>query len=531
MGLEDIDMSHFKLLQFDTITQGVGYVVYVYVLVLLLTHLYAGTIKIWKFLKNQVIVLSARMQPEEEEKETPIVWTEFPEAEWQSERMHAGSDLQTISSVPLCVGQIQVLCEKGWVHIASCFRMEDALLTAYHAVQTEGKYRIRVPRTGKIMEFKGGEKGPWNKVEADMGVLYIGNSVLSDLGLKKPKTASIVANFGMSQMAECVSHYKDGTVRKSIGRLKMATDIFGSVVYDGSTKPGFSGAPYVVGEVVYGMHLGGAAVNMGYDAEYLRIMAAQFNNEAWVYKVEEYIAKMSVSQRKSLRITRSLGDPDEYLVLIPGRGFILADYEDLKDYWDDLRPMIADDYKKTMRIGVDYEPEMDGVTFTDAPTETTAVEKLKVEGHKLQEKLEESVPEKQEDLKLQQEIVAQVEQISGNGVATPVDVQGSLLSTLTRLTELCQNMEKSLSAQSLDIVGQRETQLLTFLTSIDKKLTNIAGQELIRVPKKPLSTVISELPSEPKLTKGQRQRKKKQLSKNSSEGLVVCDQTKSLTNP
>lgn len=56
----------------------------------------------------------------------------------------------------------------------------------------------------------------------------------------------------------------------TLGQVKTISELFGYVAYCGTTWPGCSGAPYHMGNAIFGMHLGGSnVVNFGLDASYL----------------------------------------------------------------------------------------------------------------------------------------------------------------------------------------------------------------------------------------------------------------------
>lgn len=58
------------------------------------------------------------------------------------------------------------------------------------------------------------------------------------------------------------------------------SDVVGYAEFSGTTLPGFSGAPYYIGNVVYGMHLGAGVVNLGYTGEHLNALISAYQGEA-----------------------------------------------------------------------------------------------------------------------------------------------------------------------------------------------------------------------------------------------------------
>nr|QXV86397.1 hypothetical protein [Solemoviridae sp.] len=49
--------------------------------------------------------------------------------------------------------------------------------------------------------------------------------------------------------------------------------VVGCINYTGTTLPGFSGAPYYMGKMIVGMHIGAGAVNMGFDGAHINLLS------------------------------------------------------------------------------------------------------------------------------------------------------------------------------------------------------------------------------------------------------------------
>lgn len=104
--------------------------------------------------------------------------------------------------------------------------------------------------------------------------------------------------------------------KQSIGTLKHH-EAFGFVTYTGSTIPGFSGAPYYFGNIVYGMHTGGMAQNIGYESAYLDMLfrSSEEDSAEWLIETAE--------RGMRFEYDRSPYDPDEYRVIMGDRYHIV----------------------------------------------------------------------------------------------------------------------------------------------------------------------------------------------------------------
>lgn len=118
----------------------------------------------------------------------------------------------------------------------------------------------------------------------------------------------------------------------STAGLRNHPESWGMVVYEGSTRSGFSGAGYCHGSGFYGMHCYGGIQNVGYAASYLAMKLK--SNES-----SDYIALSNMLDNSSDRDFASRRvNPDEYEVRYQGRYFIIEAEEFLQleeDYGDE----------------------------------------------------------------------------------------------------------------------------------------------------------------------------------------------------
>lgn len=143
------------------------------------------------------------------------------------------------------------------VKIGQGFRVEldglDVLVTAYHNVVEEV---VLTTRHGRVLV-----KQEDFLTIPSLDIAYIPYSIalFSVLGLSKAKSGVK----GLNGVASIV----DG----GYGTFGVLSDnaFFGYLTYGGSTWGGCSGAPYFLGNSVFGMHLGSGGVNMGLDLSYM----------------------------------------------------------------------------------------------------------------------------------------------------------------------------------------------------------------------------------------------------------------------
>lgn len=138
---------------------------------------------------------------------------------------------------------------------------------------------------------------------------------------------------------------------------------FGLLKYSGSTKPGFSGAPYVVNQKIVGMHLGGGSLNVGVSASYVLAKLRRTPVDALeplqpgigaedlcAYAPEAYGGSELEFLKRSLKQgaesewkVATMGSPDEIEVEYRGVYFVL-DIDDYHELRRDLHDKYGEDY-------------------------------------------------------------------------------------------------------------------------------------------------------------------------------------------
>lgn len=210
--------------------------------------------------------------------------------QYTMERMVNGSAFISVVP-PKFIGRVYIQTEEDgvWMLAGTGFNTNHGFLTAYHVVAEA--VAIRVATSISSVDL-----APENFRHVER----LGDLAVYDAGiafLKRAKLTTTPLNADSSEMV--MIH--NGELA-SVGPLK-GMDSFGMVSYQGSTTGGFSGAPYYMGNLVYGMHLGASSVNLGYEAAYLDLIMKKEESEDY------YLDKIRKGDFVQWR--RSPGDPDE----------------------------------------------------------------------------------------------------------------------------------------------------------------------------------------------------------------------------
>lgn len=114
----------------------------------------------------------------------------------------------------------------------------------------------------------------------------------------------------------------------TVGLLKHDSQIFGRVVYNATTRKGYSGAAYISNNQIVGLHfIGGKVVNGGYSASYLWSLLMYYIRKTSTMRFEEpesndWIEKQ-IAEGREFWVDREWGDLDEVRVRVDGRYHIV----------------------------------------------------------------------------------------------------------------------------------------------------------------------------------------------------------------
>lgn len=201
------------------------------------------------------------------------------------------------------------------------WRCGDMLVTAGHVIDAHNK--IRIKRDDKFYDFS---SDAFTKGDCDVAYVLLPSSVWTNLAVKAavlPKRT-----LGYHQVVTICSRNMAST-----GMLKVHTSM-PYLLYEGSTKPGFSGAPYYSGNTVFGMHVGANSVNLAIDSTFIAVTV--FRGETPIYM--ERILRTAKREGRKIKY-KTYSTPDTLYVLSDGK-YLAVEYEDVPE---DLRGVLEYD--------------------------------------------------------------------------------------------------------------------------------------------------------------------------------------------
>lgn len=168
---------------------------------------------------------------------------------------------------PKCQFLVGSVKENGDYEVHGCgFRIEDCLVLPEHVYSEQDTAMVQVTTNNGTKKFLDLKMLPY-PVHLDTDLLMIDMSKnlkeLSMMGLSKASICHEFADGG--NLVAIVGPKSLGTT----GILKW-TDDFGIVEYSGTTAGGYSGAPYMKGDQVMGMHMHGGRTNGGVSASMIK---------------------------------------------------------------------------------------------------------------------------------------------------------------------------------------------------------------------------------------------------------------------
>lgn len=191
-------------------------------------------------------------------------------------------------------------------YLGVAVRIDDWLVTPYHVIVSQEVVACLVQRPGLEAEALKMKTSDFEQIEGDLAAVRQTEAFFSRLGLTK---ASLAPIDGEMIVSVC-SASKDPEM--SFGTLVNDSQVFGGVVFRGSTRGGFSGAPYMMGKQIAGIHLGGGIMNYGVSATYIHALLRKPEDTAeWLERVRR--------KRGPLKFQRSKFNPDEAIVFVGGR--------------------------------------------------------------------------------------------------------------------------------------------------------------------------------------------------------------------
>lgn len=242
----------------------------------------------------------------------------------------SGSNPVPLKLHPKFLVEIVVLFEGKVRHVGMGFKYGGFIVTAQHVVllaQGFGEPMIRFnDKTYEVDFFPRG----------DDVAIAIAPSVE---GLASCKMAKIESK----RVVACATNgtsFTMGTVTDAGEEIG-----FGRVAYDGTTAAGWSGSPYYVNNIVYGMHTNGGKVNFGLDASYILTLLKKGAESRFVTREDleketdkdnileasaDWLMEQLTKKGKKLRFQRNL---DEVRVF-DGQQYHVFDRDEFDEVYD-----------------------------------------------------------------------------------------------------------------------------------------------------------------------------------------------------
>lgn len=177
------------------------------------------------------------------------------------------------------------------------------------------------------------------EIYTDVFLIQLPPSTFSKMGVGKPTIGSI----DKKTPAKLAGPAGMGT----LGNLSLSERAFGMTHYEGTTLPGYSGAPYTVSGNIVAMHLRGADTqhgpNIGVSAQLLYVTAKKMLDSK-LEDSEEWLIDQVTKRKKRMFIDQTWGHPDSMRVRIGNQFAIIekdviasvlgADIDEYVDYLD-----------------------------------------------------------------------------------------------------------------------------------------------------------------------------------------------------
>lgn len=341
------------------------------------------------------------------------------------EKMMPGSALSYAATLPKFQGEIWIRRGGSFDRSGQCFFTQFGCFTAAHVLESAEEVAISTAKGRLVVS-----PDRFDILESDVALMRLTDSERSVLQVATGKLMAIGTPPRSAGLIVRVQAFKQTTM----GILE-PDEGFGLCVYRGSTTKGFSGAPYFVGNMIYGMHAGGSAFNIGYEAAYLYMLAANKQEST-----EDFIEKEIFELGKSYVWQRSPYNPDEARVNVDGKYF-LVDLDKAKD-WAAKKNSKRINYEKPS-----YEEER---AYTSTETESQTDDEVpRVPAKILNYEDKEAVPRNEPKNEKGQELAPAME--SGK-----VSRQTAHARDLKFIRSRCQSLEDkfSLILQQLSMHGQ-----------------------------------------------------------------------------
>lgn len=232
-----------------------------------------------------------------------------------AERMVPGSTFEEKATMPKFQVEVWVRAngDSQFYYRGAGFRIGDKCHTASHVLMDAAVIRIKPCVGDAYVDLK-----PEHFVDTACDVTW---ATLTDRAWTKLAVSQ-------AKLACGVSHgiwLKVSALAKSSFGLLTDYVAMGMVEYSGSTLKGFSGAPYHMNKIVYGMHVGSDPKNVGFSASYISMLHRAHNKPVLAPEdsADYLMGQMERHQEDEFIYERSPVNPDEYRIRVAGQYHIV----------------------------------------------------------------------------------------------------------------------------------------------------------------------------------------------------------------
>ncbi|QKI29237.1 hypothetical protein 1 [Amygdalus persica sobemo-like virus] len=212
--------------------------------------------------------------------------------------------------------QVSLWAEANGVHtlVGHANRMANHLVANWHVLESAplDTLYIKILRVNKPVIQLRANQLTWVTVVGDIAAASLDAAKIHLPGVTNAPVKHVVGK----EAVQVGTDYP--AMNASNGMVSNHPDLWGMLLFNGSTRPGFSGSSYFSGKSMYGIHTYGGVENVGYSASY--IMQCLKKRES-----SDYLAlRHMLDGAEDLDyVSRPSGDPDEIEVRYQGRYFIV----------------------------------------------------------------------------------------------------------------------------------------------------------------------------------------------------------------
>uniref|UniRef100_A0AB38ZK83 Serine protease n=1 Tax=Crocidura tanakae ribovirus 2 TaxID=3139557 RepID=A0AB38ZK83_9VIRU len=242
------------------------------------------------------------------------------QSRWEVERLNANLVMSAERMVPGSVLEDKVASPGFQVEVWTCnetdstlyyrgvaFRVGKFMTTAHHVVADATRVVLKAPNSNEL-EVKSDR---FVETGCDVTWIVLSDQDIGKLGIAAGKFA-VVAPKGV--------WVKIAAMTKGTFGILNEHSAMGMVEYAGSTTRGFSGAPYHIGKIIYGMHVGADPKNVGFASSYIAMLHRQSMKPVLFPEdsVDYLIGQMDLHHQEEFIYERSPFDASEYRVRVGG---------------------------------------------------------------------------------------------------------------------------------------------------------------------------------------------------------------------